>query len=351
MSNNKSVQDIINDIENQIFDTNEASDNEDIDFIMEDIDNDDDFEYENSKLPYKCKWDHITFDHEYHYEKLNHNGHFKREYRMSFSTYEKLHEILKPYLQRQTSKTRSNRSINTHIMMVFGVRWLAGGNISDLSHIVDVSRSAAYHITYDFLDAVLAAPELNIELPKTPNQWNEIRLGFQLKSTDGIIDGCVGCLDGLLQKTIAPSASDVTNIRSYYSGHYEHYGLNCQAEFESSLKCIYFGVVAPGSTNDNIAYHFANDLADTIKQLPQGLYFIGDAAYSSSDKLLIPFTDSQRDNQSNDAYNFYISQLRIRIEMAFGLLVSKFRILKTPLQSSVKKMVKLLWHVLGCTIL
>ena len=33
-----------------------------------------------------------------------------------------------------------------------------------------------------------------------------------------------------------------------------------------------------------------------------------------------------------DAFNFYLSQLRIRIEQTFGLMTNKWRILRQPLQ-------------------
>ena len=37
-----------------------------------------------------------------------------------------------------------------------------------------------------------------------------------------------------------------------------------------------------------------------------------------------------------DTYNFYLSQLRIRIEMSLGLLTNKWRILRRPLQVKLK---------------
>ena len=46
-----------------------------------------------------------------------------------------------------------------------------------------------------------------------------------------------------------------------------------------------------------------------------------------SDKLLIPFTGANRLDSARDAYNYYLSQLRIRVEIAFGRLVNKFCIL------------------------
>jgi DDE superfamily endonuclease len=44
----------------------------------------------------------------------------------------------------------------------------------------------------------------------------------------------------------------------------------------------------------------------------------------------------QKDDAFRDAYNFFLSQVRIRIEMAFGLLCNKWRILQRPLQVNVK---------------
>ena len=128
-----------------------------------------------------------------------------------------------------------------------------------------------------------------------------------------------------------PNTNEVGNVCSYYSGHYEHHGLNCQAACDAELRFMFFGVVVPGSTNDNIAYHLAGNLAETIESLPLGKYFVGDAAYTVSEKLLIPFSGSQRQIKEQDAFNFFKSQMRIRIEMSFGLLVNKWRILKDSL--------------------
>ena len=98
-------------------------------------------------------------------------------------------------------------------------------------------------------------------------------------------------------------------------------GLNCQAACDVHLRFIFFGVVGLGKTNDNVAFPKCGILYDRVTNLPTGLYFVGDAAYTLSNFLLIPFTESQQDDVDNDAYNFYLSQLRICIEMAFGRLV------------------------------
>jgi len=51
---------------------------------------------------------------------------------------------------------------------------------------------------------------------------------------------------------------------------------------------------------------------------------------------------AQRESTNKDAYNYFISQLLIRIEMAFGMLTNKWRILRTSLFFSLKKSVGIL---------
>ncbi len=59
---------------------------------------------------------------------------------------------------------------------------------------------------------------------------------------------------------------------------------------------------------------------------------IGDNAYINTSSLLTPYNKAEKgEDVHRDAYNFYVSQLRIRIEMAFGLLTMKWQIFKKPL--------------------
>ena len=69
---------------------------------------------------------------------------------------------------------------------------------------------------------------------------------------------------------------------------------------------------------------------------------LGDAAFDVSERLLIPFTGSQRADPNKDAFNFYLSQLRIRVEMAFGRMVNKFRILDGKIQGPLSRVVSIL---------
>ena len=76
-------------------------------------------------------------------------------------------------------------------------------------------------------------------------------------------------------------------------------------------------------------------LPKALDGLPLGAYIVGDAAYTLTDKCLTPFTGSQRSDPTKDAYSFFSSQVRIQVDMAFGLLTTKWHLLKQPLGVSL----------------
>lgn len=288
------------------------------------------------------RWDHGRLDWDAHVEQLLHEDKFVNEYTMSVPAHGKLVRILEPTLMRKEYNSRCSEPISVEHITAIGLRVLAGGRTKDQRHIIGTSLTAAYDAVDDFIDAVNCAPELDIHLPQTMADWYEINEGFKRKSTHEIIAGCVGALDGFFQRTNKPSSVKVGNVLSYYSGHYESYGVNCQACIRSDLRFTYFGIVSPGSTNDNISYPLASGLKQAFDNLPLGLYGVADAAYTLSENMLIPFTGVNRLDPANDAFNYYLSQLRIRVEMAFGRLVNKFRILNGKIEGSLDRVTAIL---------
>lgn len=69
----------------------------------------------------------------------------------------------------------------------------------------------------------------------------------------------------------------------------------------------------------------------------------GDNAYLNTSYMATPFPNvaGNEDMKSKDNYNFYHSQLRIRVECAFGMLVQKWGILRMamPRNLSIKKII------------
>ena len=136
----------------------------------------------------------------------------------------------------------------------------------------------------------------------------ELRQDFAAKSTDKVMDGCVGAVDGYLLSIVAPSSTEAPNVRSYFSGHYQQYGLNVLAMCDAHCRFRFVAVVAPGSSSDSLAYR-RTKLVEWIEKLPNGCFVAGDNAYICSEHLLTPFCGSNRCFPENDNYNFFLSQV------------------------------------------
>ena len=130
-------------------------------------------------------------------------------------------------------------------------------------------------------------------------------------------------------------------MTAYFSGHYCTYGVNIQAMCDDDCRFTFFSLAAPGKTNDNVAIK-KTSLPAWLESLPPGYFIAADCAYSLTEHLVTPYSGPQRFLERNDNFNFFLSQLCIRIEMAFGLLVTMWRILHTPINVKFSNLRKLI---------
>jgi DDE superfamily endonuclease len=281
-----------------------------------------------------------------HVNYLVHAGEFTRTYRMPYLAFMHLVQLLwndvciDEYKSMQSTRGESE-PIFPELVVALGIRWMGGSDYGALKDWSGISATSFHRCIDLFLSAIMASdsPMLAIEWPSTESQRGRNAAAFQQHATEHVVfKGLVGVTDGLLVRTIQPAR--VPNPRSYFSGHYECFGLNFQGVAEAKLRFIYAGIGGPGSTPDITAYR-ALSISDLVEQLPDGYYVIGDAAYVPTERLLTPYTGAARGDHWKDVYNFYLSQMRIRIEMAFGRLTTKWRILRTPLQTNLDKTVQI----------
>lgn len=171
-------------------------------------------------------------------------------------------------------------------------------------------------------------------LRELAQKWSSV------STADGLLEFNLGCMDGWLPRTEKPR--NVHNQTDYFSGHYQCYGLNVQGLCDSDLVFLYVAVAAPGKVNDIRAFNRCTDLLEWLESLPPEYYIIGDNAYPLSVRVLIPFSGADFYIEANRTYNFFLSQMRIRIEMAFGRLTTKWRILRKTLNFSNEKNSKII---------
>ena len=127
----------------------------------------------------------------------------------------------------------------------------------------------------------------------------------------------IGAIDGWLCTIEKPK--DVSNPSKFFSGHYQRFGFNVQAICDANLCFIHIAVAGKGQTNDARAFRKMTVLQkwlDSVANL--GYFIVGDNAYPIMNTLLIPFSGADARNEWKDLYNFYLSQLKICIQMSLG---------------------------------
>ena len=180
----------------------------------------------------------------------------------------------------------------------------------DIGITAGLSKTIFYEYAHRCITAVNRCEKLRYHFPKTPHQIKHAVEGFKSVSTQGVMRGCVGAVDGLLIRTNAPRSREVGNVQSYYSGHYKLHGANCQALADHRCRFIYMSIQCPGGTNDARAYKNTT-LPSLVEDLPIGKFIVGDAAYTVGEHLLTPFAGASRSEKKKDTYNYYLSQCRI----------------------------------------
>ena len=107
---------------------------------------------------------------------------------------------------------------------------------------------------------------------------------------------------------------------------------------DANLRFICFAVVAPGQTGDARAFtNCFHQLRNWLENLPEEFFLVGDNAYPLSEKMLVPFQGATKHVRFNRFYNFHLSQLQIRIKMAFGQLTTQWRIFQRNLENDLNK--------------
>ncbi|CAM9456867.1 unnamed protein product [Phaeothamnion confervicola] len=262
---------------------------------------------------------------------------FKRFYRMSYSTFEDLVKLLEPALWRDAnalSEHRAAPTIPVRMLVAMTLRFLGGASYLDVFTHFSVSQAAFYNALHRVVAAINECDDLKLPgLPCTPEACAKTAARFAKCSEHGVFQHCIGAVDGLIVKIKCPSRKYTLNAIRFFSGHKNTMGMNLQAVCDASLRLLTVSMSCPGSTNDARAWTKTRAIRQ-LASVPPPYHLNGDAAYPSSDQLLVPYPGAHLDPH-RDAFNFYQSQVRIRIEQAFGLLVGRWGVLWKPMGCSL----------------
>lgn len=266
--------------------------------------------------------------------------------RMSRESFDQLVDLIKDKIEVDRSyAARRGGAITPEYCLFMTLRYLAGSKYCLISNRCNASKAAVYSAIEKTMIAIMECSELAYSFPCTVDECQDVADGFTSISSEAAITNCVGAIDGFLLPIKTPSKKEVGNVASYFSGHYMRSGINVQAICDSQCRFMYISTSSPGSVNDRVAYH-TSKIGNFVEQLPLDYVILADAAYEPSEHCLPMYYGVSRHEEKYDAYNYYASQLRIRIEMCFGMMTQKFELLDAPVRTHVKKTI-LIMHTIS----
>jgi hypothetical protein len=251
--------------------------------------------------------------------------------RMPMESFNRLFGYLQTYLQvDEDQAAHRGGAILPQIRLFCALRYLAGASYLDIIFFIGISKQSFYRVVWQVIDAINMIPQLQFHFPTTFEECADAAASFEAISYGKAISNCCLVVDGYLARITAPVRRLAGNVRSYFSGHYQCYGVNCQAAFDSLSRFIFFAVAGPGNMGDREALYECG-LGQLIDRLPGHYVAILDCAYMPTDHAVPLYCSIDRRQPFYDNFNYFASQRRIRAEMGFGLMYAKWGILWRPL--------------------
>jgi hypothetical protein len=238
-----------------------------------------------------------------------------------------------------------NGQILTDVRLACALGWFAGGSVYDIMTTYGISHTDAINSCWYVVDAVNSHPNFKIAYPEDHEKQRSIAEGFRQVSSANFAC-CAGAIEGILIWIHRPCERDCVecgcSAGKFFCGRKKKFGLNCQAVSDVRGRILDMSMIYPGSTSDCLAFEgmtLFQNLESGI--LAPGLCLFGNNAYLNASYMETPYACAS--GGSKDAYNFYHSQLRIRIECTFGMLTHRWSILRSaiPINVSIRTTVAL----------
>ena len=126
-------------------------------------------------------------------------------------------------------------------------------------YFIGISPSSFYCILWRCIeDAINRCSNLSISQEQMMSEvLPQAAKGLASISSQGCIWNCFAVIDGYHHQIRPPSKSEVNNIKSFFSGHYQTYELNIQTACDRYCRFLFIEVAGPGVMGDR----------DAIKQI------------------------------------------------------------------------------------
>ena len=304
----------------------------------------------------------------------------RKAMRMDPHVFYKLHDLLqldiaskfssgKPDVDGSERRFAPNGLISTKLRLSCAIRYFAGAAVYDLVLTHGMGRSTIYSSIWGIVDVVnqcdaLGFNEDNAPFPSIAEQ-EEIAAGFHQRSEVGF-DNVIGAIDAMIVTIDLPDRTSCKEVgvgqKSFHCSRKDKYGLVLLAICDDQCRIRWADITQPGKASDYLAFvtselpaaledarnnagETGDSPSDTVfgwrrkgysqVSVKPGYTLVGDNAFVRSHWMAVPFPGQVTSDKDN--YNFFLSQLRITIERAFGILIHRWGILRRPLGCPVRK--------------
>jgi hypothetical protein len=263
---------------------------------------------------------------------------FRRMFRMSRTAFLKLcarvGESIGDGIFKSENKTRPTTKttnatkfrggeISGEVRLATYLRLMAGASYLDLFMIYDIGTKPIYNSfekVTGWINQTFTFPLVKALQDKDEAFFEELSDAFG-QDSNGIYIGCFGALDGLALKIKRPTVTEgLPNPGAYYCRK-GFYALNCQAICDVKKRILWISSRHIGSCHDSRAFTDTRLYALLLERKEwlkdRGFFIAGDSAYNMESFLLVPYGEAGPQSEE-DAYNFWQSNSRIRIECCFG---------------------------------
>ncbi|XP_051153689.1 uncharacterized protein LOC127276973 [Leptopilina boulardi] len=269
----------------------------------------------------------VTFD----YIKRENHEDFYDLYRMTECQFDKWHELLRSNLEKNyVVREPLSSALKLAVMLHYVAQ---GDSVQTLSTYYLIGRSTMYEIISQVSKAIWDILAKIYLKNKTPTEWKAVADEYEARWK---FPNCIGALDGKHIRIIKPphSASAFFNYKKFFS-------FVLMAMCDANYTFTWIDVGDYGGLSDSSVFGatgFAHDLESGRYPLPEGknlpgtnqflpYFIIGDAGLGVEPYLMRPYSQKFIKSFREENFNFRLSSARMPIEISFGILVSRFRIL------------------------
>lgn len=266
---------------------------------------------------------------------------WKENFRISRRTFEYIVRVVGPDLAKRDTRLRQSIPVNKRVAVALW-RLATGDTYRSTGLQFGIGRCTAMLITHDFCEALAKRATEFIKFPETEQ---EVLQSIGLFTNKSPFPHVVGAVDGshIALKTVP------VNERIEYFNRKQDYSIVIQGVADASFRFLDVSTGYPGSIHDARILRLSklqreidqgtwlNGPSKIIGSSEVGPLLVGDSAYPLSVWLMKPFKQTPTLTESQLRFNRALSQARVVIEQAFGILKGRWRCLYKPLEEKTSR--------------